>query len=182
MVMPQSAYIHRTVLTNADGTQVESVNQVANLVWDPIGLTWVRATQAGGGGGGATTIADGADVAQGAIADAAVFGDVAGTIEAKLRGINALLRGIGTANSPATAAVSNTDSVVLATNASRKKLVITNIGTDNVYFGDGATAVLNSGIVLTQNGTWVMDSYTFTTAAIHAVCASSSTLAIQEYQ
>ena len=39
------------------------------------------------GGGGAATIADGADVTQGAIADAAVTTDAPGTISAKLRGL-----------------------------------------------------------------------------------------------
>lgn len=52
MTMPLSAYIHRTVLTDADGVQTENVNQVANLVWDTGSLSWVRETQGGGGGGG----------------------------------------------------------------------------------------------------------------------------------
>jgi hypothetical protein len=103
-------------------------------------------------------------------------------VEAKLRGINALLRGRGTANAPATASVSTADSIVVAANANRTKLVIINLGSVNVNFGDGTSAALDSGITLTPNGTWVMDSYTFTTAAIHAICASTSTLAIQEYQ
>lgn len=49
------------------------------------------ATQAGaggGGGGGAVTVADGADVAEGATTDAAVVGDVSGTLSAKLRGLS----------------------------------------------------------------------------------------------
>lgn len=41
----------------------------------------------GGGGGGAVTVADAADVAQGATTDAAVQGDSAGTLSAKLRGL-----------------------------------------------------------------------------------------------
>ena len=45
----------------------------------------------GGGGGGAVTIADGADVTQGAIADAKVVGDNTGTFSAKFRGLNYLL-------------------------------------------------------------------------------------------
>lgn len=44
-----------------------------------------------GGGGGAVTVADGADVAEGAVADAKVTGDNAGTISAKLRGLSYLL-------------------------------------------------------------------------------------------
>lgn len=39
------------------------------------------------GGGGPATIADGADVTQGFIADAATTSDVAGTLNAKLRGL-----------------------------------------------------------------------------------------------
>lgn len=42
---------------------------------------------AGGGGGGPVTIADGADVAEGALADAAVSTDASGSVSAKLRGL-----------------------------------------------------------------------------------------------
>lgn len=42
----------------------------------------------GGGSGGAVTVADGADVAEGATTDVAVTGDNNGTISAKLRGLN----------------------------------------------------------------------------------------------
>jgi hypothetical protein len=48
----------------------------------------------GGGGGGAVTIADGADVTQGAIADAAVLGDNDGSVSAKLRGLNEVLNDV----------------------------------------------------------------------------------------
>ncbi|MEO6293046.1 MAG: hypothetical protein ABIO88_10560 [Burkholderiaceae bacterium] len=41
----------------------------------------------GGGGGGAVTVADGADIAQGALADAAVVTDANGSISGKLRGL-----------------------------------------------------------------------------------------------
>ena len=46
---------------------------------------------AGGAGGGAVTVADGADVTQGAIADVAVFTDASGTVNAHLRGLVKLL-------------------------------------------------------------------------------------------
>src|SRR5262245_51244789 len=45
-------------------------------------------TAGGGGGGGAVTVADGADVAEGATTDARVVGDNPGTVSAKLRGAN----------------------------------------------------------------------------------------------
>ncbi len=54
--------------------------------WDVATLEWIKGTQPGAGGGGAVTIADGADVAQGAKADAAwVAGD--GTVVAILKAI-----------------------------------------------------------------------------------------------
>jgi hypothetical protein len=61
---------------------------VANRVWDPISMMWVSETQPGGGGGGGpATIADGADVAEGATTDAAVITDTTGTVSGKLRGL-----------------------------------------------------------------------------------------------
>ena len=61
-----------------------------NHVWD--GANWVPETQpGGGGGGGAVTVADGADVAEGATTDAAVTTDVNSTISAKLRGLVKIL-------------------------------------------------------------------------------------------
>ena len=48
----------------------------------------------GGGGGGAVTIAAGADVTEGNTTDAKVTGDNAGTVSAKLRGINYLLNAV----------------------------------------------------------------------------------------
>lgn len=58
-------------------------------------LNAVRVTDVGGGGGGGpVTIADGADVTQGAIADAAVTGDSPGTQSGKLRGLVAILANV----------------------------------------------------------------------------------------
>ena len=157
---------------------------VANRVWDPVNLIWVSEVQSGGGSGsgGAVTVANGADTTEGFTTDNAIYGDNSGTLSAKLRGINSILVGRGSALAPGSASVTAVDSVVLAANANRKKCVIVNLGSVNVHFGDGQAAVLNSGITLTPNGTWRMSSYTFTTAAIHAICSSTATLAIQEYQ
>ena len=169
---------------NSGGNTVAGINSGGNaeLLKSTSQALNVYVTGGGGTGpGGPVSIADGLDVAEGATTDAAVFGNADGTISAKLRAINALMLGLGTASAPATASVTNSDSVVIAANANRKKMVVTNLGAINVYFGDNHTAALNSGIVLTPNGTWVMDSYTFSTAAIHAICSGSSTLAIQEY-
>lgn len=68
--------------------------EVLPYYWDPVGLTYVVAQQAGGGGGGggAVTVADGADVAQGATTDAeAAAGN--GSVIAILKRLRTLLAG-----------------------------------------------------------------------------------------
>lgn len=47
----------------------------------------VKTVGGGGGGGGAVTIADGADVAEGATTDVAIISDTTGTVSGKLRGL-----------------------------------------------------------------------------------------------
>lgn len=66
---------------------------VANYIWDPNTLElviWDGSLTVGSVVIGGVTIANGADVAEGNTADAKVVGDVAGTVSAKLRGINYL--------------------------------------------------------------------------------------------
>lgn len=60
-----------------------------NLVWDVNTLTWIAETQPATSGGGAITVANGADVTQGAIADADSGIGASGTLSAKLRNISA---------------------------------------------------------------------------------------------
>lgn len=177
---------------NAGAPTMEAGNlYVTPRAWQPSTLSYVPLivdaggnllVSGGGGGGGAVTISDGSDVAEGSTTDAAVYGDVNGTVEARLRGMSAMMLGRGTANAPASASVTGSSTIVVAANASRKRMVIINTGTANVSFGDGQAAVNGSGITLLPGGTWVMDQFTFTTAAIYAISGTSSTLAIQEYQ
>lgn len=78
-------------------------NPTANYVWDTNLLDWVAETQPGGGsgGGGAATIADGADVTQGAKGDSAWDGSAASPtaqgilkyLGAKIEAVRALLAG-----------------------------------------------------------------------------------------
>ena len=90
---------------------------------------------------------------------------------------------LGAPTTPATASVTASSTQAVAANARRTHLVIVNLGTVSVSFGIGQAAVLGAGITLTANGgTWVMSVRTFSTAAINAICASTSTLSIQEYQ
>jgi hypothetical protein len=91
----------------------ETSRKVQSLFVDNTGA--LKVTSGGGGGGGAVTIADGADVTEGAIADAAVAAGATGSVSAKLRAIS---RDIGTmdADTSALAAVVETpkDSTGLA--------------------------------------------------------------------
>ena len=90
-----------------------------------------------------------------------------------------------TGNSPTAVSVGTSSTSVLSSNASRKGLVLVNTSANFISLGlDGAAAVLYSGITLTPNGgTWVMDSQTYTTGAIHAIASvASSNLSVQEMQ
>lgn len=70
--------------------------QVGSVVLNPDGTNI-----GGGGGGGAVTVADGADVAEGATTAAATVGDTNGPITGKLRGLS-VQTGIVTETAPAT--------------------------------------------------------------------------------
>lgn len=83
--------------TSAITSQIISDGEYAGRTlvyyWDPIGLTYVVGQQpagGGGGGGGAVTVADGADVAQGATTDAEVAAG-SGTVVAILKRLRTLL-------------------------------------------------------------------------------------------
>lgn len=98
----------------------------------------------GGGGGGAATIADGADITQGAIADAVVAAGAAGTVEAKLR---RLTTDFGALLAQMTAVTAGADNV---SNTATGSLVYSRM---QVF--DGATWDRFTGAV-TQSGTWTM--------------------------
>jgi len=84
--------------------------------------------------------------------------------------------------SPTSATVGATSGQVLAANANRTGLVLVNTSANYISFGINNAAVLYSGITLTPNGVWEMDSFTFSTAAINAIASvASSNLAIQEF-
>lgn len=83
----------------------------------------------GGGGGGAVTVADGADVTQGAIADAAATAGGTGTVSAKLRETTALLGSIATnTGAPIPPMSTTTSCTALCSN-----LVLENTASHNLY-------------------------------------------------
>jgi hypothetical protein len=116
----------------------------------------------GGGGGGAVTVADGADTAEGATTDAAVQGDNAGTISAKLRGLNkSVAAGLpvtqqGTWNVTVNAALPTGANVIGG---------VTQSGTWTVQQGNTPTAVANAWPTKLTDGTNVAAVKAASTAA-----------------
>lgn len=74
-------------------------------------------------------------------------------------------------------------SLLVAANPRRKSLAITNLSTNIVSFGDGAAAVLYSGISLMSGGVWLMDEYTFSHDAIYVIASGANSLiSVQEFE
>lgn len=87
-----------------------------------------------------------------------------------------------TASSPTFATVGTGSAQAVASNASRKGLILVNTSVNVISVGIGATAVLNSGITLKPGGSWNMDEYSYSTAVINCIASlGSSNLAIQEF-
>lgn len=84
---------------------------------------------------------------------------------------------------PTSATATGTSSLAVAANAARTGLFVTNLGTKRVYLGLGVAAQPSKGIVLSAGGSWFLDEYCFTVAAINAITdGSTATLAIQEFE
>lgn len=109
-----------TQLTCITSTSTTTVNMVGGT-----GLPTGAGGGGSGGGGGAVTVADGADVTQGAIADAAATAGSAGTVSAKLRYMTTQLDNINTNVQAAIPSGTNT------------------IGNVNVYQGGTALSTTN---------------------------------------
>jgi len=93
--------------------------------------------------------------------------------------------GSTTASSPTTATVNGSSGTVIASNANRKGLALTNTSTGgqriSLHMAAGS-AVLDSGITLWPGDSFVMTRETFTTAQINGIAsAASGTIGIQEF-
>lgn len=87
-IIPAGSTLFLTVGSNTFGACIDQTGSTSNVVALSGGAglgTGFGGGGAGGGGGGAVTIADGADVTLGAIADAASTAGGTGTLSAKLR-------------------------------------------------------------------------------------------------
>lgn len=86
------------------------------------------------------------------------------------------------ASAPTVINVTTSSSQLVAANANRKGLVLTNVSRNTMSFGFGSPAVLYSGITLYPGGVYVMDEYMYSLAQVLAIASSSpASCAIQEY-
>lgn len=85
--------------------------------------------------------------------------------------------------SPASAAIAETATRVVNTNASRRGLILTNLSSGNISLAFAPSVpVLGKGITLQPGSSWMMTRDCFSTAQIDAVAEDSdSELAIQEF-
>lgn len=89
------------------------------------------------------------------------------------------------ASAPTQGSAGVASSLLVAFNAQRVGLIVTNISNGTIYLGIGAgnAAVVGSGITLNPNGgTWSMDDYTYTVEQINSIAhQAASSVAIQEF-
>ena len=185
------AYFTKTGVLDGSGNAISSSGgalYTAAFIWQPSSLSYIHASADASGnlnvtaaGASATVNVSqfgGSNVVTGTGASGAGIPRVTVSNDSVVSTKTAL-----TANSPTFATVGTSSAQALASNSSRKGLILTNTSTGNISFGFGATAVLNSGITLYPGGTFNLDEYSFTTAAVNAIAANaSSNLAIQEWQ
>lgn len=94
-ITPSGGWFAFAVLTNTQLTCLTASGTTSINMTGGSGFpTGTGGSGGGGGGGGAVTVADGADVTQGAIADTAASPGGTGTVSAKLREMTALLNSI----------------------------------------------------------------------------------------
>jgi hypothetical protein len=164
------------------------VSAVLPVVQDPNNLGLMRqvtpvcnpdGTNVGGGGsGGAATIADGADVTQGAKADtAATDSTSAWSVVALLKGTYTLLRNLLPASTDRSGTATTTSGgLSVAANASRRFLVGQNISAVNIGFNEqGGTAVIGTA------GTYTVaagSSFSISTNKLVNFIAASGTAAV----
>jgi hypothetical protein len=86
-----------------------------------------------------------------------------------------------TPGTPATASVGTTSSTILAANANRKGLILSNTTSYQISFGFGNTAAYQYGLTIFPGEKFIMDEFTFYTGAINAVSSNATYVGIQEF-
>jgi len=83
---------------------------------------------------------------------------------------------------PTSALVGVTSSQIVSANLNRGGLRFVNTSNGKISLGFGSPAISSGGITLFPGGSFNMDEYDFTTAAVNAIAAiESSNISIQEY-
>jgi hypothetical protein len=87
-----------------------------------------------------------------------------------------------TYSAPTTASVTTTSSVIVAANANRKGLYLSNTTSQQISLGfNGNAAVYQNGITLFPGEKFFMDEYSFSTGAVSAVTTGTTTyIGVQE--
>lgn len=109
----------------------------------------------GGGGGGAVTVADGADVTQGAVADAAVTAGSTGSVSGKLRTISAdlsVIKGNQTNATQKTQVVDGSGNIIASTGNALNVNIASGSPTSAISTNNSSTATLLSGAAFTGTG------------------------------
>lgn len=89
-------------------------------------------------------------------------------------------RGTTTPGAPGTVTVTTSSATIVAANANRRGLLITNVGSGRVALSFNGAALLDRGIVLYPGGTFEMDEFTWMTGAVQAIASVNSDCALQE--
>ena len=134
----------------------------------------------GGGGGGAVTVANGADVTQGAIADAAYVGSGSATVIAALKGLYAKVAGtlvfskatLTATNKSGTITTGGTAQPAIAANAARKGWTLGNVSAACTVTDDGSTPSATNGIPI-NSAQVVDDGGNVSGLAIQVWCATT---------
>ncbi len=171
-------------LTDFDAADVyiRNTSSSTNTVVMAIGLATLRDNRFASAVGAAITIADGADVAEGATTDAAATNSTsAWSVIALLKGILALLGVGGTATTNVISSFTSTvDAVLLAGNAARKGATVYNQGGGTLYLSLGTTAAsLTSYTVQIVPGAYYEVPFKYT-GAIHGIMSAAGTARVSE--
>lgn len=180
---PSSSYIvannnpSQYLLNGAAGTDTASVK--AYLVGLGVGKA---PAGGGGGGGGATTIADGADVAEGSRADAPATTDngSASLIALQKRLLQKTKPLV--ARTPTAVTVGTTSTALTSANAAGYRVFIQNNGTNDIWISIGGTATLAApSIRIIAGGSYMTSSEYPDTQAISAITTVSQAITVMTY-
>ena len=82
----------------------------------------------------------------------------------------------GTGQTPASTTVTDASTEIVAANASRSSVFVTNFGKNDVWIACDVPALVDNGICLAANGgSMLVDSTAFTSGPINGICNTGKT-------